>query len=587
MNELKEKALAAVASIATRNVLIVDDEKAFVDVPPQEAWFDLRELLQEVPAAYAAFIAACEREGKSLDDPPPAVMVESAVIESGATSKQLNEALTTYAQSKHVLAQIRDLLRELGFSVSIHSHTPELDNAAPPFLVLVDFHFEGEEHEGQNAERVIAALMKPAFRVPPFVLLMSKRLEREDCDKWTRVAEQSGFFRFNYDFLPKHSLQRNSAHLYFALLNFVQHAAVSQTYFEQMRTLEREAKQIAESVTKRIFQVTPPEAQMFARRMKAEGLPLGNVFTDLFVQHLTADIARSPLVRAAMKTFEDALASEGLPTAEVREHGNLHRLYSELLHPPVLDPQAPPAFGDIFEGAGGLLYLILSQECDIAGGEGRKTKTDRVLAVQGSREPRSAIATDGPIVSRPFWESGGNLCWIWWNLRMPIVLLYSDLRSQQQPSPDYLEGKTHQLQRRFRMRFAEAEAIQNAFASNLARVATDVLPQPLTRLQFSCAHEFQNSCEMREPLLFYMLKVGDEQYISIAPDSKVASLGPEASPFLHPDVVLRLSKFVPLKEFKGLLKETKAAALVGGPSKRLLLRFRDRTPSGISEWTGQ
>jgi hypothetical protein len=587
MNALKEKVAAAVASIPSRNVLIVDDEQPFADVPPAEAWAELREALQEVPAAYSKFLQTCEEAGRNPDEPPSVEMIDLAVSPLGEAAGELKEAVTRYAQSKHVLAEIRDLLTELGFTVSMHSHTPELDTAAPPFLVLVDFHFEGEAHEGQNAERTISALMRPAFRVPPFVLLMSKRLDRTDCDRWTSIAERSGFFRFNYDFLPKNGVQHNSAHLYFAILNFVQHSAVSQTYFQQMRTLELEAKQIAETVTKKIFQVTPPEAQMFARRMSTEGLPLGQVFTDLFVQHLALDIAKSSPVRDAMKTFEHALASEGLPTAEVREHGNLHKLYSELLHAPAPDTNAPPAFGDIFEDDLGVLYLILSQECDIASGGERKAKSDRVLAVQGVRQQRAADAQDGPIVSKPFWEQGKEQCWLWWNLRKPAVLSFSCLCSQQQTSLGSFEGEPPLFRRRFKMRFAEAEEIQNGFAFNLARVATDVLPPPVTKFHFNCAHELAESCVLGEPISFYMLAVADERFISIAPESKVASLGSDEFPFFQAEVVLQLSRFIALKDFKRLLLGSKVAPLSGGPNGGILLKFRERTPRGVSEWTGK
>jgi hypothetical protein len=585
---LKIQVAAAVSSIPSRNVVIVDDEQPYADFPTQEAWSELKDALQEVPTVYGAFLTLCEVAGRSPDEPPPAELIQNIVKELGEAGTQLTGALALYAQSKHVLAQIRDLLRELGFSVSMHSHTPELDSSAPPFLVLVDFHFEGEEHEGQNAERTIGALMRPSFRVPPFVLLMSKRLDPADCERWMKIAERSGFFRFNYDFLPKQAIQHSSAYLYFAILNFVQHSAVSETYFQQMRTLEAEAKRIAETVTKEIFQVTPPEAQMFARRMRTEGQPLGQVFTDLFVQHLASAIENSISVRAAMKVFEDALVTEGLPTAEIREHGNLHKLYSQLLHSTAVDSNAAPSFGDIFENGGGGLYLVLSQECDIASGDGRNAKSDRVLALEGILQNRAAEGQDGPIVSKPFWEAGRPQRWLWWNLRKPAVLPYSSLFPHHQTSLDSLEGDPPRLRRRFKLRFAEAEEIQNAFAFNLARVATDVLPSPITKFRCNCANELPDGCcTLGEPLCFYMLVLSDERYISVAPESKVASLGTDEHPFLPAELALQLSRFVSINQFKKLLQQNKIMPIAGGSELRTLLKFKARTPKGVSEWTGK
>jgi hypothetical protein len=588
MKSLKEKVAAAVSSIPSRNVLIVDDEQPYADVPTQEAWIELKETLQAAPAVYGEFLNLCDEAGRNPDEPPPVELIQDAVRRSPEPRPQLTEAVERYAQSKHVLAEIRDLLSELGFSVSMHSHTPEIDNAAPPFLVLVDFHFEGEAHEGQNAERTIGALMRPSFRVPPFVLLMSKRLDPADCERWIRIAERSGFFRFNYDFLPKQGIQRSSASLYFAILNFVQHSAVSETYFQQMRTLEAEAKRIAETVTKEIFQVTPPEAQMFARRMQTEGMPLGRVFTNLFVQHLALAIENSAAVQSAMRVFEDALVTEGLPTAEIREHGKLHKLYSELLHSPALDNNCAPAFGDMYESDEGALYLVLSQECDIASGDGRVAKSDRVLALEGTFRNRPAEIHDGAIVSKPFWESGGQQCWVWWNIKKPIVLPFSDLFQQQQTSLDSLEGDPPRLRRRLKLRFAEAEEIQNAFAFNLARVATDVLPPPITKFSCNCANELPDgSCILERSLWFYMLIIADERFVSIAPESKVVSLGSEERPFLPPDLTLQLSRFVPVKQFKKLLQESKIVPIAEGKVLKTLLKFRDRAPKGVSEWTGK
>lgn len=584
-NALKIQVTTAVASIPSRNVLIVDDEQPYADFPTQEAWSELKDALQEVPAVYSAFLELWEKEGRNLNEPPSAEVIRTIVTRTENDDTMLAEAVNRYTQSKHVLAQIRDLLGELGFTVSMHSHAPELDSAAPPFLVLVDFHFEGEAHEGQNAERTIGALMRPSFRTPPFVLLMSKRLDPADCERWIKIAERSGFFRFNYDFLPKQAIQSSAAYLYFAILNFVQHSAVSETYFQQMRTLETEAKRIAESVTKEIFQVTPPEAQMFARRMRTEGQPLGQVFTDLFVQQLASAIGNSTPVRAAMKVFEEALATEGLPTAEIREHGNLHKLYSQLLHSTAIDSGSAPSFGDIFESDGGGLYLVLSQECDIASGDGRSPKSNRVLVLEGVLKDRAADGQDGSIVSKPFWEAGRTQRWLWWNLRKPTILPYSSLFPLQQTSLDCLEGDIPRFYRRFKLRFAEAEEIQNAFAFNLARVATDVLPSPITKFRCRCANELNDRCILGEALCFYRLAIGGERYISVAPESKVASLGTDENPFLPPEIALQLSRFVTVKQFKKLLQQTRIMPIGEEGELRILFKFSRKAPNGVSEWT--
>ena len=580
MSHLRDSVAAAIAKINEPHAIIVDDEQPYADLAPPEAWVAFREELLASPEAHASYSHWRTADGTPDEQPITKDEAQQILSKVKEPSAKLLAAAEAYSKAKHFLGHLRDMLKDLGFHVTLHARAPKIEAGSPPFLVLVDFHFEGESYEGQSAEQTVQALMHPAVRVPPFVLLMSKRLDLGEWQKWRRVAENVGFFQFNYDFLPKQRIENSASHLYFALLSFVQHAPVSETYFNQMRLLERESQSISAHVCRELFQVTPQEAGLFGRRMQVEGVSLAAAFADLFIDILTKRIRASADLRDAMSAFESAVSTQGLPTPDIEESGILHRIYSELLHVPATDGGGPPQFGDIYVDDQDRMLLVISQECDLSSGLGRAPKIDRVLLLEGEIKSMPAGEQDGAYISKPFTSDDKKQVWIWWGLTKPVVVPYAAFF----PAED--GNAPARLARQYCLRFADADEIQNAYAFHIARVATEVLPSPVEKVSVTMAWENEDGTGTIGDiqLVFLIVAVGEERFISLSRESKVPSLGGDRE-FFTPQVAVKLSQMVALSEFRELIASCKIFAVGSGNRLATLLKC-PKNPRGVSPWKG-
>jgi hypothetical protein len=568
-------------------VAIVDDDFDLVGIPDLPAWLELKEVLASNPVVEDTVMERLETLNHNLSDAPPTALLEESLrgVDT-AGDDAIRGAVEKYLKSEHLLTGLQNCLTELGFSVQSYSSKPKFPPDKLPFLLLVDYQLYPEHISGATAQSIFEDLMsasKQSSKPPPFVVLMSKGVAETDTWIWMGLAQRAGFFRFNFDFLHKEAFTRNRASLYFILVNFLRYLGVSRAYFEQMQALETEGTNIVSRVMRRLFQITPAEAQIFQYRMRVEGSSLAAVFTHLFADHLVKGINESDHIQASTMRLEHAIDKEGIPVVQIEQCGQLHHLYADLLHQPVVARDGnSPQFGDIFEREG-TFYLVLSQECDLAFGEERKVRADRVLALEGTVRPREATSDDGQIISKPFWSlPEGETAWLWWHLGKPVVIPYAYFAGAIPPAEEPFLQPAPQYRKRLKLRFADAEQIQHAFASHVTRVATDVQPHPVVRHRATLSDEEGTSTAQ---VHLYVLRHDEDQFIAIEPDSRPQCLNLGNSPFMSAGLVLSLSGFQSLATFKKLLLAEQIFAGVVD-DRLILIKYSAKRPRGVSEWKG-
>lgn len=591
MEELKQ-ALGQMAAGGPRlKAVIIDDDFESLGVPSFAEWMTLRDELQETAPKLFDNLLECLLAQKHNPQEAPSIDLFAVAVTKLTVTPSATEtvSLNTYTRSEHLLQKLRRFLDQLGFDVSCFTKQPKFVHTELPFLCLVDYQILPEEESGDTAQRIFEQLMscaEAAQRPPPFVILMSKALSDDDVNKWTALAERAGFFRFNYGFLNKEQFLSSSAHLTFPLLHFVKHEKLSKAYFLQMNSLVTEASGVARNVARKLFQVTPPEALLFRERAFEEGTSLSSELTSLFAELFSSDVQASAKVVARMDILEQVITEHGVPVPHRQQRSALHRLYAELLHKHCDGEDIAPGFGDIFEDANGTYFLVLSQECDLAGSELRQRKTDRVIAVEGVLRNGLPTKADGDmVIAKPIFIPGNEQpMWLWWNLMRPAVLPFSlfasTLVGEFAEEPFVPVRPT--LNKRWKLRFADAEDIQHKFATRMTRVALSIMPEFVHVHSFRCSRNGQ-IIDGTPPV--YVYEVQKEKKIALAPESQGTCYALDNGSFMSEALIAKLSVFVSIDTFRQELESESLLAFAEGDNL-LLAKTTTDFKRGKKPWKG-
>jgi len=567
-----------------RSAFVIDDEWEQRESLEPSAWDEFVQTISDNTQLLTALSHALKSDGCDLSSAVPATILNRALalLREQATPEVLT-ARDKYVQSFHALKHLEKILVELKFEVTPFSSPPDFSKCAIPFLILVDYHLDPEQEGGAHAEKLFADVMRrcrlePA--IPPFVILMSQKLNRDDRDKILKLAERSGFFRFNYEFLPKEDVKRSPEGFWLTLYNFCHHLELSRAYFNQLLKLEEQTKRIATETANRFFQITPAEVSHFRPRMRKEGLDMAEVLTDLFSEHVFAAVSRSGEVRECMNQVDQVLTLDSLPVWDVGEGGPLHHLYSDLLFSPInSNSDAPPQFGDIYLGPGGSYYLVISQECDLAFGNGRPVKARTVLLLPGRLQRRAPVESDGAFASRPF-SLGSNKesVWLWWDLMEPRAIRYGELFI---PEDDLVYAQKP-YSKILRLRTTDAEDIQQQFAAKLTRVGNDVLAGALRML---IAIVEMKPLGTHFKIDICVLSNGKDWDVALLRPSHLLDVPKEFRPNVTFEILVQLGSFNKLKDFKKLLRDVGASVL--DRDHEMILGFGSlKHWKGLSEWNG-
>jgi hypothetical protein len=585
VEELKQ-ALREIAKGTQLKAVIVDDEFATIDVPPFTNWVILQDALKEAPELHDDLFECLSGLEHNPDFAPPIETLTTAIekLKVIPTESQ-KSALDLYTQWEHLLCRLSNFLSDLGFEVECVATKPTFESEQLPFLCLVDYQMIHEEESGETAAMLFEHLMKAAAtrqRPPPFVILMSKALSEADVGKWIPLAERAGFFRFNYGFLNKEQFLDSPAYLAYPLLHFVKHEHLSRAYFLQMNSLVDEAQDIARKVSRQLFQVTPPEALLFKDQVFKEGSSLSSELSNLFAELFSREIKASPNVVARMAELERVITDEGVPVPYRQQRSALHELYADLLHEKCQGTDNEPAFGDIYEDALGKYFLILSQECDLAAGDGRERKIDRVVAIEGELKSAVPEHTSETIVVKPFIVDNQRI-WLCWDLGRPMVFPLLEFAQTPTGSVEGVPAPAQLvLRKKWRLRFAEAEDIQHKFATRMTRVALNIMPEFVHVHTFQCCKNDQ-IIDGAPPVFIY--EVQKSKRVALAPESQAACCALDDGRFMSNALIAKLSVFVSHETFRQELEREDLLAL-GQGSELLLSKATQDFKRGKRPWKG-
>lgn len=576
-----------------KSAFIIDDEWGQQNTPSLAAWNAFKQAISAEPESYANFSMQLKEAGHDQDSPLSADVLDKIYSAISIISPLMRSEKEKYLGEKRSLTEAETILKSLAFDVKPFSAAPIFQEVGIPSLLLIDFHLSDSEFEGETATEIFAAIMTISRErkvPPPFVILMSKKLLRTEMGIVLKLAQDSGFFRFNYDFVPKSEISQNPVHLYFAILRLFGHAAASKAYFEQLVQLERETQKIATETAKRFFQITPAEIDIFRLRLENEGSDVPRALTKLFSEHVSAIVSNSPSIRQCFDGVDNAFSSHKSPIWDIGDHGPLFRLYSEILFSPVsaTEVKSHPQFGDVYHTQNGQYFLVISQECDLARGAG---KTPNILVITGRRtsQPPPRGQVDGE-TSTAFPLSDpetGSLVWITWIIKEPMTVKRQELFQNGDDSiadaADPSISRESTYKKKFRFRVIEAEYIQQLFASRLTRVGMDIIPNAITYFSASVKHTPQ---ELGYTVEACCVKDSDDKW-------RVALLRPTqlltAVPNLSFEMMCKLGAFLKLAEFTDVLKEIGLTARSEDDAKDLILGVKGRTSDpwhGFPLWTG-
>lgn len=349
--------------------------------------------------------------------------------------------------------------------------------------------------------------------------------------------------------------------------------------------------------------------------MSNEGLKLSEVFTHFFAENVNARIESSYEVANCMKKLENAITLEGLPSAKIIELGHLNKLYINSLYSPICDEWNFPQFGDIYVNREGVVFLILTQECDLMSGEGRRPNIDRVLALEGKICDKEAEIDNKSTICKPYpIEKESSDKWVWWQLKKPVTLEVSRTSNSNKGNAQYIcivKGSsikknkynyrrakylirskffierpinTTCLRKIYKLKFNEADQIQQAFAGYLTRVATEVQPPTIRNIKTELRIEKIN--EKIENLELYLLNQsngnGYEYYLAIAPQSRSKCLTFKEAQVMSGKLIYNLSGFVAFNKFKEQLEKEKIYLGEEG-EKPVMVKYINK-PRGMKEW---
>jgi hypothetical protein len=223
--------------------------------------------------------------------------------------------------------------------------------------------------------------------------------------------------------------------------------------------------------------------------------------------------------------------------------------------------------------------LILSQECDLATGEARPRKTDRVIAIEGELKNTFPQGAGEMIIAKPVIVPGSEQrTWLCWNLGRPVILPLSAFDETQKTASS--ESSRHVLERKWKLRFADAEDIQHKFATRMTRVALNVMPEFINEHAFRLSRDNE---VIDEAPPIYIYQVQDK--FALAPESQGACHAVDNGGFMSDALIKKLSAFVTRETFQKTLEEEQLMPWAEG-DQLLLAKTTQEFRRGKKPWKG-
>lgn len=570
--------------LSIQPVALVIDDDYDPDAPPsQGAWTVFLEELSEFARSYNALDSFLSEKGLSISVPQPIQLLtgwlENLQCEETTSIKDL---VIKYSGDRSPLDVLGEVLASSGFEIMWRSGPVELERLPhPPCLFVVDYHLDPEPEEGTNAREVFKKAMEKCGRFdakePPFIILMSRKLRSENLDEISLLAEESGLFRFNYEFLQKLDFVACPSLIELALRRFVRHATVSRAYYTQLLNLRDATIDLASNAARRLFQITPAEIENHRGRIAVEGETVSSMLTSLFSEIVSEAVLHSAVVGTCMEDLDRALTVEPLPALSEQEAGPFHRLYADLLFSQRSDKD-PPEFGDIYEDRFGTFHLVISQECDLASGVKRQAKAKSVVCLRGIIHDTAPTKDDGACLARPFFHKSKSR-WMWWDLQDPGSIPYRDLYHKNAFEHVAL---LRPYKKRFKLRHIDAEDIQHQFATRLTRIGTDLIPDAVRVVP---AHFHFKPGDFCFPVDLGLVVSTKDYSLAVLKPAQLVKAFSQCGIVASLDKLTELSVYSPKKRFDELLAELNVKLVKGSDALPIIAAGHVRHWPGFKAWT--
>lgn len=329
-----------------------------------------------------------------------------------------------------------------------------------------------------DASRLLSDLVKREGDTPPSAVLMS----RGDNDppsqqEWELVARNAGYYRFNFRYLDKAKVEKGKMAFLFFLHELLDGYPVGKKYYAHLQELRSAAKAAADAALAEIRQLNPVEFSIYAGKFLGDetGRKGSRHILNLFLGLLDAEVKNNEELEVSFRAFAEMLMKTPMMATKEKDTHKLHDLHTRLLYDRskwVLT--GPVVFGDMYQKPGepDVYYLVITPECDLDPRHKNGVwlpKVDQILLIRGKLTTQPTEKHPESYVGMPF-VSEKETRYIRWQLRDALFvlseLLVANPHAHDDPVPNgYVKWG--------RLRNAEAEKVQQEYASDLVEVGVD------------------------------------------------------------------------------------------------------------------
>lgn len=563
-------------------VLIVDDEVDARNEIPLEAWEEVSTYLKEEELEVWENLEKICRENfsQTLIETGPSLSEWNQLREKlkQNASVAMEKANEIVEKRQHPIAILHKIFKKLNVEVSYSSTLPENDFLADADLILLDYQIP-PDNDGAIAKEILKQSMTISIEknrdCPPFTILMSKEITTSQKSKWEGIAEKSCYFRFNYMFIEKQTFVDNQGILIVRIIDMISRKKLSSAYYCQINKISSITDKAKKDAANKLFGISPTDLYRFQNVLQEEGSPLSKVLLSLYGSLLQREIVSDSTANQCFLELDKAV-KDSVTSYSILSGKRLDKLLAEVLNDDRALNTNSINFGDVFcfSGNNDEYEIIISQECDLLPRGDGNVNLEEVLLVVGKKVSLRDTQPKENIVYLPYCPKDSiRVLWIAWDLDKLKLRKYTSLLRQNS-------------KRLFKMRFAEADDIQQKVASRLTRVANQVLPHRIEEL----------NCKLFiEPIGFLPKTFNLTVVRSHKKHDKITevALGPNIDIIIENvdklgltiENILKYRKFLNVKECQNLLKSKKIFFLGNEYPEILYHGDENKIPTDQKIWT--
>ena len=401
------------------------------------------------------------------------------------------------------LDRLHKHLEALGLTVHCYSQITAAEPKRDGKLYFLDYRMDPEDkNPGRHASDLLTQLLHSAGEseeIPAAVLMHRETGPPLTRPEWEEVARGAGYYRFNFRYLNKSTLDRGRNGFVFFLKELAEAIPIGREYLQQLRALKTTAKEATQRTLGKIMLLTPAEFGIFAQKYLEDdiGRKATKHVLELFLGLLDVEIRKDAALEKSFRDFASSLREKPKLASSDSESRVFHDLHTELLYDRsdwVL--RGPHDFGDIYHKPPYKenYYLLMTPECDleprfIPASKAWTPKATDMLLLLGKVSSQRPSGKEEDTIPMPFAsEKGKDQQWIYWQVRRPLIIPFAELPSPKKddgkdskpttdsgvwPAEFYFYAGRHKWHRWGRLRHNEAEHIQQRFVSDLASVGLE------------------------------------------------------------------------------------------------------------------